>query len=417
MTVDAPYLLVLFSVPYYVGTDGGRYIDPLWAKDLVEHARYLPKLTVAAPLSSLQPPENAVCIDSVPELRGIGRVELPQARRALSLGAHLVTAWRLWGALSNTAIVHTSVAGGPLPEAWFLLPMLRLRRRFLIIVVESAFWRLEPGETPTAKRRLRSAVSEWLNRICVERANLSFFTQQDYMRTLLRKNKARGFLNEATWIDDEQVIGEDRLSACIQERRERVPLSLVFAARLVPSKGVVPLIQAVIELLEDGLNLTLDVYGEGPCREQCEHLVMNARVSRSIRIHGSVPYGTQFFDALRSHDLLVVPNVTDEQPRIVYDAYSQGLPVLAADTAGLRQCVTQGETGTFFSVTDWSAMKASIAAHAVNRECLPPMARAAVKRARLKTHRHMHSERSARIVSAFDEWHAGQRPGAHSPSS
>lgn len=406
MTLDQPYLLVLFSVPFFAGADGRRYLDAMWAKDLVEHTRYLPNLTVASPLSTLPPPESAVCIDEVPELRTVGRVELSQPRNTFSLGAHASTAWRLWCALDKAAIVHTSVAGWPIPEAWFLVPLLRIRRRFLIVIVESAFWRLVPGEPSDFKRRLRAAVSEWLNRLCVERANLSFFTHQDYLRTLLRKDRSRGFLNEATWIDDEQVLSSERLESVLQERRTRKSLSLVFASRLTPAKGVIPLIQVVIELLASGLDLSLDVYGDGPCREQCEMLIFEAGVSRSIRLRGSVPYGAAFFASLARHDLLVVPNLTDEQPRVVYDAYSQGLPVLAADTSGLRQCVIQGKTGMLYPLMHWSAMKAEIVACSADRQRLEVMARATAIRARAMTHRSMHARRSQRIALAFAAWQA-----------
>ena len=273
VTVDRPYLIVLFSLPFYRDQDGRCYLNDLWAKDLAEHTRYLPKLTLAAPLSSLPPPENTVCVDEIPALRNVRRVELSKPRGRMSIVAHFRMAFQLWKALENIDIVHTSVAGWPIPEAWFLVPMLRLRRRFLIIGVESAFWRLVPGAPATFIRRVRSNTVEWLNRWCVERADLSFFTHQDYKRTLLRKDPSRGILNEATWIDKEQVISSDRLEASIQERRARSSLSLAFASRLTTAKGVIPLIQTAIELLRDGEHVTLDLYGDGPCSEEAELLV------------------------------------------------------------------------------------------------------------------------------------------------
>ena len=46
---------------------------------------------------------------------------------------------------------------------------------------------------------------------------------------------------------------------------------------------------------------------------------------------------------------MLVPNLGDEQPRIVYDAYSQAVPVLASATPGLKACVEEGVTGRFFA--------------------------------------------------------------------
>lgn len=404
VTVDEPYLIVLFSLPFYRDQDGRYYLNDLWAKDLVEHTRYLPRLTLASPLSSLPPPENTVCIDEIPALRHVRRIKLSQPRGGLSIVAHIQMAYQLWKALEQVAIVHTSVASWPIPEAWFLVPMLRLRRRFLIIGVESAFWRLVPGAPSNFIHRLRSGTVEWLNRLCVERADLSFFTHQDYKRTLLRKNPSRGLLNEATWIDEEQVISADRLEATIRERRARNSLSLAFASRLTAAKGVIPLIQAAIELLQDGIDLTLDIYGDGPCSEEGKLLVAQAHAELSIRFHGSLPYGADFLDTIGRHDVLVVPNLSDEQPRIVYDAYSQGLPVLAAATSGLKQCVADGETGILFPPADWTAMKLEIAALAKNRDLLAALARQATNHARNATHHLMHVKRSAHIAAAFSAW-------------
>jgi glycosyltransferase involved in cell wall biosynthesis len=404
VAIEQPYLIVLFSLPFYKDQSGRSYLNDLWAKDLVEHARYLPNLLLASPLSNMPPPENAVCIDEIPQLRSIQRIELSKPRGVLSVVSHIAMAAQLWKALERAAIVHTSVAGWPIPEAWFIVPMLRLRRRFLIIGVESAFWRLVPGEASTFWGRLRSRTTEWLNRQCIECADLSFFTHQDYMRTLLRKYTSRGFLNEATWIDDAQVISTDRLEALIHERSKRTSLSLACASRLTTAKGVIPLIRSSIELLQEGIDLTLDIYGDGPCSEQCKLLVAQAHAERFIRFHGNLPYGVEFLDAIGRHDMLVVPNLSDEQPRIVYDAFSQGVPVLAAATSGLKQCVDDGRTGMFFPPADWPAMKMAIATAAEDRGSLAALARNAAVRARNSTHRLMHVKRSMRIASAFSAW-------------
>ena len=106
-----------------------------------------------------------------------------------------------------------------------------------------------------------------------------------------------------------------------------------------------------------------------------------AHAELSIRFHGELPYGAEFLDAIGHHDVLVVPNLSDEQPRIVYDAYSQGLPVMAAATSGLKQRVVDGETGILFPPADWAALKQEIAALAMNRDRLAELARKATERA------------------------------------
>ena len=59
---------------------------------------------------------------------------------------------------------------------------------------------------------------------------------------------------------------------------------------------------------------------------------------------------------IRRYDAMVVPSITDEQPRIVFDAYSLAVPVLDSDTPGLRSCVKSGEVGLFVPPNDVSSL-------------------------------------------------------------
>jgi hypothetical protein len=54
---------------------------------------------------------------------------------------------------------------------------------------------------------------------------------------------------------------------------------------------------------------------------------------------GTVEYGRPLFDLLASYDVLVVPKLSNEQPRNVYDANASALPALAFPT------ITEGISG------------------------------------------------------------------------
>ena len=41
-------------------------------------------------------------------------------------------------------IVHTGVAGWPIPLGWVVTPIAKIQRKFYLIICESAFWRLSP---------------------------------------------------------------------------------------------------------------------------------------------------------------------------------------------------------------------------------------------------------------------------------
>ncbi len=397
-----PYLLVLFSVPFYIDESGRRFVDPLWAKDLIEHTRYIERLVLASPVREGPRPANAVALDDFEELRRVSCVELPDAR---SLGEALRQLPRTWQLLSqasaSAALVHSAVAGWPLPEAWVLAPVLLRRRCIHYINVESAFWRLVPGEPARLKQRLRAWLTEQVNRWCVSAADISTFTQEGYRSSLLGDHSGRGHVVEASWIDADNILTAAQLEVLTRERLAVGPLRLVFAGRLTRAKGVLLLLDAVFVSLRAGLPIELDIFGEGPLADDCVARLRDPTLARCIRLRGAVPYDAAFFDMLGRFHLLVVPALSDEQPRIVFDAYARGIPILASDTAGLRQCVESDVTGLLFKSGDAEALAAALKQAVHQRAALAAMAPACLARAAALTHQEMHRKRWKLLVGHF----------------
>jgi glycosyltransferase involved in cell wall biosynthesis len=118
---------------------------------------------------------------------------------------------------------------------------------------------------------------------------------------------------------------------------------------------------------------------------------------------GLLPYGPPFFAMLREQDALLVPSLTDEQPRIVFDAFSQAVPVIAADTTGLRECVTEGKNGRFVPPGNAEALADAIAGASADRESLRTLGISSLDVARNLTHAQMHARRAEAIETALRE--------------
>jgi glycosyltransferase involved in cell wall biosynthesis len=176
---------------------------------------------------------------------------------------------------------------------------------------------------------------------------------------------------------------------------------LLFAARLLREKGVDVLLDALAEIERRGESARVDVIGEGPRRAACEAAASALR-SVELRVLDPVPYGRAFFEIVRARSAVLVPNLGDEQPRIVFDAYAQAVPVIAFDTDGLRPHVKHGETGLL--VARGTTSLAGAIARASSRPAdLARMGMLALAQAHRFTHRGMHEERSrilARALSA-----------------
>lgn len=402
--IELTYLLVLFSVPSYVDSNGRRYLDPLWAKDLVEHTRYLTRLRLAAPCRREQPPAGYVAADSFPELSAVVWIDLPSPRSLWQALWHLpATVLTLWRQLRTACVVHSSVAGWPIPEALILVPLLFFRPRFHLIIVESTPWRLIPDSQYSWRKQLRAVITERLNRTCLSRVDLAIFTQEEYRRSLLPRHIELGHVIHASWVDEAVIPSQDELVAAWQARVKEwaKPLRIAFVGRLTPAKGVHILLKAVEKLAAEGMPIELNLLGTGELESSCKEASSQMPPWARIQLCGTISYGEPFFAWLRRADFVVVPNLSDEQPRIVYDAYSQGLPVIASRTPGLISCVTDGVTGKLVSTGDYAALKEAICWAADCPQAMVDMGVSAARHARGMTHQLMHRTRLGLLNAAL----------------
>jgi glycosyltransferase involved in cell wall biosynthesis len=123
-----------------------------------------------------------------------------------------------------------------------------------------------------------------------------------------------------------------------------------FFAHLNFDKGADLLLLAAGKLQEQGVRIGIDIWGEGARLAELQTLASELGVT--ARFLGSVRYGPEFFAALRENHLVAVPNRNDEQPRIIFDSFSQGVPVVASATAGNLACVSDGVNAVIFPKED-----------------------------------------------------------------
>jgi hypothetical protein len=178
--IASRYLLVM-HIPLYRDAHQRRYAEPLWFKDLREHLAYLDNLTVTCPCADGTPPANMVPLDGDPRFSRVQFVDLPPthslAHAVLLLPATLS---RLWRAVRNADIVHTGVAGWPIPRSWIIIPLARILKKHSIIVVESALWRLQHGLRRNIESRIKASLYQRLARWCLRHTDLAICTQEEY---------------------------------------------------------------------------------------------------------------------------------------------------------------------------------------------------------------------------------------------
>lgn len=258
------------------------------------------------------------------------------------------------------------------------------------MVIESTFW-MAPTDRPAGlKTRLSEAFHKRILRRCVRTAEARIFTQGWYRDLLLPGTTERSLIAPAAWIDEEKIRPD------VAEPRSPGPTRLIYPTRLISEKGVATVLEAARRLAEraDVSSLVLDIIGEGPMKDA----VLEAAACLPdgpvrLRYLDPVPYGAPFFELLRGYDGVLIANRTEEQPRIAFDAFSQGLPCVASRTHGNGSVIEDGRTGLFFPPGDAPALAELLIRLAADTAPLATMRDAALATARTQTHQGMHRRR------------------------
>lgn len=397
---ERPFLLVT-NLPTYRDGAGRYFLERAWHQDFTAHLAYLERLTLASPVLpwSSDLPD---LVELAPEqARGLTVLPLPAQtstfRALLSLPE---TARRLFYAVRAAEVVQGSVAGWPYPLGWLALALARLCGRKVFVIVESAPWR-DYGSRGhgNLKQRVRGVVYELFARAFCQSADLSAYTHPAYRDTLHRGGRGPAYITPATWINDEHVL-EHAYAEALWADKLRQPPRFLFAARLHESKGVRVLLDALRELDRRGVGVHVDVVGAGERQSEVQRALGSFR-HVELRLLSPVPYGPAFFNLVDDYHAVLAPLLSDEQPRIVFDAYARALPVIASDADGLRPHVVHGRTGLVVPRGDVFALAQALEMAAADVGQLRRMGLEALKGVRPHTHRAMHAHRS-QLLAALD---------------
>ena len=141
-------------------------------------------------------------------------------------------------------------------------------------------------------------------------------------------------------------------------RREPEAGKVLFIGRLATKKGVADAIRAVAGIE----HATLVVVGDGPLREELEHLTTELRVMNRVRFLGKRSR-VEIAEQMRTASCLVIPSVTavdgdrDGTPNVLGEAIAAALPVVGSRIAGISEFLIDGATGILFNPGDVNELR------------------------------------------------------------
>lgn len=133
------------------------------------------------------------------------------------------------------------------------------------------------------------------------------------------------------------------------------PPRLVLVGRLIPSRDTATAIAAVAHLRDRGVDVTLEIIGDGPERTALAAEVGRHGLGDRVALSGAVAAGA-VAARLRATDLYLHPSLGEARSTALLQAWATGLPVVAARVTGIDDLVRDGEDGLLVPASDAEAM-------------------------------------------------------------
>lgn len=213
----------------------------------------------------------------------------------------------------------------------------------------SAFSNERLCETPCGACRVLTAPRKRLSRLVDTVVGVSRFT--------LERHLDWGFFPHAR-----RVVIPNVFQALTFRGRKPAgpgPLRLGYFGRLIPDKGAHLLLEAVKTLART--DWALDIAGTG---DESYVAALKAQAPPNVRFLGWTG-AEEFFSAI---DVMVLPSIwPDPQPRVTFEAFMHGVPVIGARAGGIPEEIDEGRTGWLFDANSAPSLAAVIDARLADR--------------------------------------------------
>jgi glycosyltransferase involved in cell wall biosynthesis len=143
----------------------------------------------------------------------------------------------------------------------------------------------------------------------------------------------------------ENGVDFEEIEAVAKDTKEEIDqISIVFAGRLIRTKGGLLLLKALSQLGKGSQNISLKIFGKGPLMNELERSIIKYRLERRVRYMGQVSHRKLIAEVKRS-DFVVFPSLNEAQPMFILEAMACKKPVLAFNLPFAKELITHMKTG------------------------------------------------------------------------
>ncbi len=252
------------------------------------------------------------------------------------------------------------------------------------------------------KRRLvaelEARAHEFQCQRAIKAAGVSFLKGKDTVARYQRFSTNIHPLEDTSYFSNEivaQNVVQERLQSLLSKGRA---LRLGFCGRLITIKGVDRSLRIVAQARAAGAKVELHIIGGGPQEDELKALSRTLQLGDAVTFVGAMPYGPALLARLAQCDALLFNPRMEETPRMIFDGYAAGLPLVAGGIAYVQERALADQAAVVLPRDDDDAAAAQVLALDQNRQQVADLTAHALKAA----HHH-----------AADRWYARRAQWTH----
>ena len=293
--------------------------------------------------------------------------------------------------LPRTRVVHGIVLDDLRPYVYRTMQMAWARKLPTIFVLDQDYDARMARNTQAAS--LLHKPGSWLRQQLYSAQCRSAARQADLCLFKGKATVARygPFARNVHRIEDTSYLSGERVAEEIPRNRvadlvsHPRPVKFVFCGRLVSIKGIDVSIRLLHALRAAGHPTTFDVFGGGPEQQNLQNLTSELGMNDCVRFHGARPYGPELLGELARHDALLFTPRVDETPRMIFDGYAAGLPLVASDIDFVKERSEDDRAVHLLPRDDFEGSVRSLKSLLMNLERLPDLTEKALAAARFNS--------------------------------
>ncbi len=326
------YSIAIFSeIPVYRIKDG--YLsDPLWVRDLSSQISVTSKCRLIAPVLTTQPPDNLAPLPETIDVRSADALSTSGQAAELVAKCDVVQVpgnLPFWKAGRARWLLRAANRQG----AVGILGISSNRAKTMILNAKS-----KPLSPVRLIKGHLQAAGIIASQIYLAGMSDGLLLVGEGLKSLLAARGKNIHIGTASWISQSDIIPQTLLEAKISDFATCGVLKFCIAARLERMKGVHIALDALklVHAKLGGNTPTLTILGAGPELHNLQAQVARNGMGAWVSFLGTRQYPEEFFGEIEQHHVMLLSNLNDEQPRLVFDAGARGMAVLCPDSVSYR---------------------------------------------------------------------------------